>query len=401
MEQRSTQSLLQDQQEKSLFLFVVVVGYIITFIVDSNGGTKYSLPKIIFGILCGAFYLVLNFFESELLGNFPTGVRRTLYFSIQLSLVLGIGWLLGPGGNWLIGLPLVALAVAWLPPRSRWFVYIGLLAAIVLPILHYSTWNTALMNAFVISTAIFFVAAFTQLRLDERQARQKAEGLALQLETANRRLAAHASQVEELAAAQERNRLAREIHDSLGHYLTTASIQIEAAKVTFHSDPDRSLDAIEKAHMLVKKGLVAVRESVSALRLSPVQNHSLSDAISALVAETQTTGVQFGMKTIGEPWMVGEKETLVLYRTAQEGLTNIQKHASASCVDIELDYSLPDRIRLSVQDDGVGAADTRGGFGLLGIRERVQLLGGEFHVRTQINKGFCLEVILWVTEGEP
>jgi signal transduction histidine kinase len=399
MQNGSTSPLRQEGQEKSLFLFVVVVGYIITFLLAANGGIHYSIWQLFLGILFGVIYLVMTFFDAEILGRFSPKTRVFLYFLIELMMVLGIGWTLGPGGNWLIGLPLVAVAVAWLPPSLRWYVYLGLLAAIVVPILHYSTWDTALMNAFVISTAIFFVAALTQVRINEQQARTRAEELAAQLETANRRLAAYASQIEELAAAQERNRLAREIHDNLGHYLTVVSVQIESAKATFHSDPARALDSLVKAQDLVKKGLASVRASVSALRVSPVENRSLRDAILSLVEETQAAGIPIELKLLGTPKTVDEKTALALYRTVQEGLTNIRKHANATSADIELDFTQAEWIRLLIRDDGEGATDTSGGFGLIGIRERVHSLGGNLNIQSQPGQGFCLEVTLPLVEG--
>jgi signal transduction histidine kinase len=147
------------------------------------------------------------------------------------------------------------------------------------------------MNAFVISTAIFFVAALTQSRINEQEARAQAEELTVQLEKANHRLAEYAPQVEELATANERNRLAREIHDNIGHGLTIVSVQLEAAKAVFRSNPERALDALEKAHELVRKGLASVRESVSALRVSPVENRTLQDAIGSLLEETRDSGI--------------------------------------------------------------------------------------------------------------
>jgi len=400
METRLTDTTREEQQEKSLFLFVVVVGYIVTFAEASHGGMQYSIPQLLLGIVFGVIYLTLGFFETEILRHFSPRTRNTLFFPIQVTLVFGIGWTLGPGGNWLIGLPLVAIAVERLSAWLRWFVYIGLLAAIVLPILHYSTWDTAFMNALIISTAIFFVVIITQFRLNERQAREQAEELAIRLENANHRLAEYASQAEELAATQERNRLAREIHDNLGHYLTIANVQIEAAKVILESNPQRAQDALDKAHEVVKMGLSSVRGSVSALRESPVENRPLQEVVATLVDETRASGIAAEFNVRGEPRVVDEKVALALYRAAQEGLTNIRKHANASLVDVELDFSQRDKIRLSVRDDGAGAADTSGGFGLIGIRERVHLLDGEFRVDTEIGKGFCLEVIVPIEEQD-
>ena len=204
-----TASSAQQQQWRTLLIFMVVVGYIATFATAADSLSSFTGLQIAVGVLFGIAYLILGMFDNELLGRFTDNIRNIIYFVVQCSLVFGIGMLLGPGGNWLIGLPLVGIAVERLSPRSRWVIYVTVLLAIVLPIGFYSTWGTALMNGGIITTAIFFVIMFTQLRLNEQSARIKAEELAHQLEVANHQLAEYASQAEELATTQERNRLAR------------------------------------------------------------------------------------------------------------------------------------------------------------------------------------------------
>ena len=81
-----------------------------------------------------------------------------------------------------------------------------------------------------------------------------------------------------------------------------------------------------------------------------------------------------------------------MYRAVQEALTNVRKHAHASRVDVRLDYADPDGVRLTVQDNGVGTAEADGGFGLLGLRERAQLLGGTLQVTTAAGRGLLLEL---------
>ena len=385
---------IQQQQWRTLLIFMVVVGYVATFATAADSLSNFTGLQIAVGVLFGIVYLILGMFDNEILGRFPDTVRNIIYFVIQCSLVFGIGMLLGPGGNWLIGLPLVGIAVERLSSRWRWAIYMTVLLAIILPIGFYATWDQALMNGGFVTPAIFFVVMFTQLRLNEQSARIKAEELAHQLEIANHQLAEYASQAEELAATQERNRLAREIHDNLGHYLTIVNVQIEAAKVTCESDPSRALEALDKAQDLARKGLTSVRESVSALRVSPVENRSIKEAISELVEESCTSGVQTEFKLIGKTRAVESKTALAFYRVVQEGLTNVRKHAKASRVDVELDFSQADTIRLTLRDNGIGAADTSGGFGLIGLRERVQLLGGEFKIETQPDQGFKIEVFL-------
>ena len=389
----------EQQQWRTLLIFMVVVGYLTTFATTAGGDMDYSPSQLIFGIVLGVLYLIMGMFDTELLARLPEKIRIVSYFVIQCSLVLGIGLLLGPGGTWLIGLPLVGIAVERISSRWRWVVYVSVLLVIILPIAYYSTLGTALINAAIMSTAIFFVVMFTQLRLNERGAREKAEELARQLEAANHQLAEYASQAEELAVTQERNRLAREIHDNLGHYLTIVNVQIEAAKVIYESDPARALDALNKAQDLAKKGLTSVRESVAALRVSPVENRPIEEAITELIEESQATGIETVFKVVGARKPVESKSALVLYRIVQEGLTNIRKHANASHVDVELDFSRPDIIRLTLRDNGSGAADTSGGFGLIGLRERVQLLGGEFKIQTQPEQGFEIDVTLPLAES--
>ena len=392
MEPRPNSPAALERQSRLLFVLMVIIGYVVTFVVISGQyGKRFTLQELFWGFSFGVVYLFLGLNDSVIFDRLPAGWAEALFFSVQCSLVFGIGWVLGPGGHWLIGLPLAGVAVERLPPRPRWLVYVALIAVVMLPVgLRYATWTEALYNAIVVGSAIFFVVVFTQSRLNEQQARENAERLMAKLEEANVHLAAYATQAEELAMTQERNRLAREIHDSLGHYLTIVNVQIEAAKVVMNSDPERAWDAMNKAQDLTQKGLTRVRESVAALRESPVSNRPLHEVIASLAEETQNTGIVTAFKVAGEPQTLEDKVALALYRAAQEGLTNVRKHARASRVDVLLDFSQPGEVRLEVKDNGVGAAATTGGFGLLGIRERVQLLGGRFEASTGIGKGFCL-----------
>jgi signal transduction histidine kinase len=203
-------------------------------------------------------------------------------------------------------------------------------------------------------------------------------------------------QVEELATAKERNRLAREIHDSLGHYLTVINVQIEAARAVIGNDPPRALDALRKAQSLAQEGLADVRRSVAALRASPTEDRPLPEALAALAAENRASGLLTELAVTGAPRPLPPQTELTLYRAMQEGLTNIRKHARAARVDITLDYGDNERVRLVVHDNGVGdSPDGRpGGYGLLGVRERTHLLGGEVRIRSAEGQGFTLEVEL-------
>ncbi len=390
MKSRSS-SLTSDKQLRLLFVIMVIVGYIVTFaFISGEDGRKLTTAELFWGISFGVIYLFLGLYPQVIYDRLQATWANALFFSVECSLVFGIGVVLGTGGNWLIGIPLVGFAVEMLSGRQRWAVYIALLVALILPMrLRNATWMSSLVNSATVGTAILFVAVFAQMRLNEQRSRERAERLMAELEEAYAQLAAYATQAEELAMTQERNRLAREIHDNLGHYLTIVNVQIEAAKVVMDSDPRRALDAMNKAQELAQKGLTRVRESVAALRESPVSDRPLSEAIASLVRETQSAGIVTEFRITGEPQSLENKVALALYRVAQEGLTNVCRHARASRVDILLDFQ-PSEVCLEVKDNGMGAAETSGGFGLLGIQERVKLLGGRLEISTGVGKGFCL-----------
>jgi signal transduction histidine kinase len=258
---------------------------------------------------------------------------------------------------------------------------------LVMPLIMVNRWVDAVIVALVYGTGIVFVVVFTRIAASEREARAS-------LGEANRRLRENAAQVEELAVTKERNRLAREIHDSLGHYLTVVNVQIGAAQAIFSQDTARALDHLSKAQTLTQEGLTEVRRSVAALRASPTESRPLPEALGKLVEQWNATGMSAILTVVGRLRELTPQADLTLYRAAQEALTNVSKHASATEVDLTLNYSNAESVLLVAQDDGVGSNDSAGGFGLLGVRERAQLLGGEVRIVTERDKGFRLEVEL-------
>jgi signal transduction histidine kinase len=243
--------------------------------------------------------------------------------------------------------------------------------------------------------ALVFVVIFGRVVARENEARAEVERLAAELNDANRKLREYAAQAEELATAKERNRLAREIHDTLGHYLTVINVQLEAAQAVMSTNPLKANDAVAKAQGLAREGLTEVRHSVAALRALPVEYRSLPEALAELAEECRAAGIVVNYTAQGKPRRLALPAEMALYRAAQEALTNVRKHARASRVDLTLDYAAAGKARLTVQDNGVGTddpGDREGRFGLLGVRERAHLLGGEVQIVTTPGQGFRLEV---------
>jgi signal transduction histidine kinase len=384
-----------DRQGRIVFISMVIIGYIVTFAwISIQDGRRITNEEIFWGILLGVVYALLGLFDHIVFKLLPAGWAEIFYFSVQSSLILGIGWILGVGGNVLIALPLVAFAVDRLRSWQRFVVYGAIVATIVLPLgLRFETWTTTLINGVTAAIYVLFIALFVHMRENEQKAREQAETLTAELAKANSQLGEYATQAEELAITQERNRLAREIHDNLGHTMTVVNIQIEAARTVMESDPKRAKDALKKAQDLTKKSLSQVRESVSSLRESPISNRPLEEAIASLVHEMNSTGIVTEFVVSGKPVSLDHKIALAFYRVAQEALTNVSRHARASRVDACLIFRTSE-VALVVEDNGIGTNETGGGFGILGIKERLQLLGGSMEIHTAVGQGFRITAII-------
>jgi len=379
------------------FIAVVIAAYLSALTALSYVGRFFTWQTIVTLVAASVAYLIVGVAGFGYCRRSGSPRSALIYFAVQLPLVATIVYLARRGGLlWLCMLPLASQSVVLLPRRWVWVVcaLLLLITAAPLGLGPRGSWTAAAVVGVVFSAGLVFVVVFTQIAVNERQARGEVERLAAELGEANRKLREYAAQVEELATAKERNRLAREIHDSLGHYLTVINVQIEAARAVMESDRPRSLDALRKAQSLAQEGLADVRRSVAALRTPPTESHPLPEAVATLAEECRAAGIATDLVVTGDARPLAPQAELTLYRAAQEGLTNVRKHAQASHAKLTLDYSGSRTVRLEVQDDGVGATETNGGFGLLGVRERTQLLGGEFHVRTAPGQGFILEVEL-------
>lgn len=384
---------------------VVVVGaaFVATYTaffaeLNSPQGPPFSATALIIATVLGIVYITL------LILDIPSGSALTAsgsligYTLVLVGLMLAIEFLLaGANGIWLISMPLIGAAATDLPPRLRWLVFIAAFIGVAVPsYLFYDSWQAPFFFVLTFTTAFVFVIAFARITRSAEIAQKNAEQLAQQLADANQQLGNYAVQAEELATIQERNRLAREIHDNLGHYLTVVNVQIKAAQAIMDKDPARAGVALEKASQLTQEGLTAVRQSVSSLRESPLGRHTLTEAIQKLANETQNTGIIADLHSYGTARPLDPRVELTLFRAAQEGLTNVRKHSRASRVDLHLDYRMAESVKLEICDNGLGdvARDTPTGFGLLGIEERARQLGGQVQTLTNPTGGYCLKIEL-------
>lgn len=244
--------------------------------------------------------------------------------------------------------------------------------------------------------AFVFCFAFTIVLRKELEQRARAEALVSQLEEAQDQLRAHADQVEELAITHERNRMAREIHDTLGHYLTLLAVQLETALKLEERHDARLRDELVEARRVAAECLAEVRRSVAALRPADPTAASFTAALTRLAHEFEASvpDAEVVLDVEGPAQALQPETRVALYRCAQESLTNIRKHAHASKVLVRLRVD-DERAELTVLDNGAGAASGADGhepgFGLLGMRERIALLGGTVTARAEPGRGWRVD----------
>lgn len=239
----------------------------------------------------------------------------------------------------------------------------------------------------VLSVSMAAVAA------EQTASRVRAELLLDDLSASHDRLAAYAGQAAELAAATERNRLARDIHDSLGHHLTAVAVQLEKAAVFRDLDPATATQAVADARRATGLALDEVRRSVGTLRGGPF---SLATAVGALVDGLRDGGFEIDLTVSGAADGYHPAALTALYRAAQEGLTNARRHAGADRVEVVVDLGAQ-RARLTVTDNGRGFAaaqpvPTTTGHGLAGMRERIDAVGGSMRIEPAPGRGTRLAV---------
>jgi signal transduction histidine kinase len=239
----------------------------------------------------------------------------------------------------------------------------------------------------VFGLVILFLHLLVDAALKERQGQE-------QLAAANARLRQYALRVEELATAQERNRIARDIHDSLGHSLTVFGIHLEAALRLLQSDPAKAKALLLEIKQLNTTTLQEVRQSITALRSDPLQERLLSAAIADLITEFQRSTSILPAFDIQLKSLLCHELNVAIYRIVQESLTNIRKYAAATEVSLAIIESATD-LQITIADNGKGfdLSQNTTGFGLQGMRERALALMGHLEIVTAPDQGCRITVI--------
>ena len=234
-----------------------------------------------------------------------------------------------------------------------------------------------------------------------RERAQKAEAAETRAERAEREREAAAR----LAVAEERARIARELHDIVAHAVSVMVLQVGAVR---HKLPDEladDRDALRSVERAGRTALAEMRRLLGAMRdereeISFVPQPGL-DGLDSLLEEVTRAGLPVELHVDGEPFPLPRGVDLSAYRIVQEGLTNALKHAHATTANVTVRYAL-DELQIEVRDNGVGSSTTDGlGHGLVGVRERVKIYGGEMSAGAANGGGFVLSTRLPLSGDRP
>jgi signal transduction histidine kinase len=256
--------------------------------------------------------------------------------------------------------------------------------------------QSMLISLPIYSGGFIFFAAFALQTVQAEKARAKSDELLQDLKAAHLQLQNYARQAEEFAVAEERNRLAREMHDTIGHRLTVSAVQLEGAQRLIPSDPARAEKMVGTVRAQVREALVELRAAVARLRAPLEADLGLAQALDRLSTSfSAATGITVHVAVSEKFPALPDAHRLALYRSAQEALTNIQKHARATEAWLSLALK-DDMVELAIMDDGIGllGTPTDGGFGLVGLRERAARVGGELLLTSREGGGTRITINL-------
>ncbi|TFE27558.1 sensor histidine kinase [Cohnella luojiensis] len=351
----------------------------------------WGLSFVIFSV---AAFLIVNLFYAKI-------KKRNLLFHLLIldflvSASYGYLFIGGKFPNHLF-IGITALAILMFLKNTR----ILILACILLLLLYVVTMGSIdwylykrldETGYFIACSFIVFACIVSALINFYQRARRDTLQLYAQLKQSHEQLQEYAIKAEEWAATRERVRIAREIHDTVGHKLTALLVQMQVARKLSAVDLKRSEQSYLDCEGLIRSALQEVRLSVRAIRDEPIKSTSLNDSLERLSEEfTKFAKVQTVFKAAGIPVALPSDLQLTAYRIVQESLTNAQKHGHAKKAAISLSYS-DTGFSLCISNDGEMPNDLKPGFGLINLKERVREWKGEVHFRMDPKMGFAVDV---------
>jgi signal transduction histidine kinase len=371
--------------------------------------TTWSEQQVVYYVIMASVTLSLTWLSLAATSTWQRSLNY-LWLYLLLMAVLGMLLMAISGDPYfqpiIFTVPLVQATMAYTPRRVAAVGALYLGALVLGRVLSGTAYVESILYPLAVYGALFFfMYAFTRLFVEQSLARQHADHLAQTLAHERDELARLAAENAELAeqAAQtatlaERNRLARELHDTIAQGLTAVTMQLEAAQRSFERDQSRTRTRLNRAHEIARTTLNDVRRSVWALADPLVESSELRTALHKMAESfTQRTGVSATFSDHGPTPQIGSEAASQLLRIAREALQNVEKHAQATSVTLQL-ATTASQTTLTICDNGVGfdqkaqQPTLAKGFGLPSLHERARLAQGTLVIESAIGKGTSITI---------
>lgn len=327
-------------------------------------------------------------------------VPRIAYLLLPVQL-LGFGWLYYTYGGILYFLMFSGLVSTYLFIRKPIEITaMALLCGIVMNYVAYSQGAQTIwtLNLIWVGFTLLLSAMFAMNRIQD-QLERKVETLSDyqdQLEQERTRAVEHARKVESYAQVQERGRIATELHDDLGHRLIRVKMMTEAALQIMEHNPQQATQLVEQVRGQLEESMNNMRYTVR--KLQPVEEHNVRQyGLHRLIEDAaRDLQIKVDFELRGKPFPLYPSIEFVLYRNAQEAITNAVRHGGATVVEITLDFSEAE-VTMNITNNGTTPESVSDGLGLKGMKERAAVIGGRLQV--SLERGFVLSTIVPVLES--
>ena len=404
MEKRKDAAGYQHQCFTMMVLLNVIIVLFLTFTIVMPERPEQRIIMVIFSLffLCGIIYYKRK--------NEAEGKEKVLLWNVfEIIFLIFVLKELDMSYNGVIFL-VVADMLTYVEDRKNKLIFLFIaflcymvcsynLVTMFIPLNSFETWaafydwNTERIFLSVkticeITNMVLFLIYIVILMMKDRRERERIKLLNEQLQKANEQLHEFAQEKELMGETKERNRLAREIHDTLGHILTGISVGIDAVLVLMDIAPDKAKEQLEGIGDTARRGLQDVRRSVRKLKPDALERMSLNNAIHQMIEDmSKVTNTKIYFVSYMEELEFEADEEEVIYRIIQESTTNAIRHGKATEIWIRISEK-DEELMIIISDNGCGCESIKEGFGLKHIRERVELLNGEVNYQGMI--GFTI-----------
>lgn len=331
----------------------------------------------------------LRFFSLDKISS------KTISFVIEIIFIaISYKWIGGYLITYLI-LASIDSNILFKKPAKHLFNIVIILQGIIFSLnetLEFKFINIALLM--VVMGILYLIKDESDRKIEAQKLYDKLRVSEEKLMHANRDLEIYASSIEELTLLRERNRLSREIHDSVGHSLSAIVVQLGAIEKTIEKNPYAAKEVTKELRKFTQNSLNEVRMAVREIKPKEFENYEGILIIEELIKNfKKLTGIEVRLSFTKEKWPLNSDQSFVIYRIVQEFLANSIRHGKATLIQIFMAFS-DYKLAVTLKDNGTGSGSVVEGIGLKSMRERVNEIGGNFDYKTKLGEGFLVKIEL-------